>query len=148
MTDSQTGKQYLVLDTDDLVHDVIQQRCHSYGGFLPEPRNEQENKFIHDLATGAFMLGMTDKQTEGRWVWDSDGSQVNWLNWVNWKDISDEPNGGDAENCAIMVQDFWNDLAGHKTDGWADHFCNSDEYVRTTSKAMKLICERHPGWFT
>ena len=138
------------MDTDDLLHDENQQVCHSYGGQLPEPRDEGENKFLDSLGTGAFLLGMTDTETEGQWVWDSDGSEVNWKNWMDWSTDSDEPYRGDEENCVVMAQDMWNNIAGHKSDGWVDVPCDDSGYyigIQHGSKATSLICERNPGLF-
>ena len=134
-----------MLYTDDLIHDHLQQVCHHHGGRLPEPRTQLENTFLNDLATGAFLLGMSDTATQGRWVWDSDGSEVNWQNWINWSYYGSEPNGGRSENCVVVAQQLWNNMAGHKTDGWVDVPCHSDLY--TGSKPTSVICERNPGLF-
>ena len=148
MTDERTGKQYLLRPTETLIHDVLQQVCRNHGGRLPEPKDDMENTFLDDLITGTFMLGMTDKATEGRWVWDSNRLEVNWQYWMAWRstEYTNEPNGGDGENCVVMAQQLWNDRAGHKTDGWLDVPCYSDDYIG--SKSISLICERKRGLFT
>ena len=64
ITDARTGKQYLVLDTDDIKHDQVQQQCHIHGGFLPEPRDEKDNQFLDSLDTDTFLLGLTDSAVE------------------------------------------------------------------------------------
>ena len=133
------------MNTDSLIYDVIKQVCDNHGGYLPEPRNQRENKFLHNLGTGAFLLGMSDSETEGEWVWDSDGSEVGWQNWMDFSSLPDEPNGGDNENCAVFAQQIYSDIAGHRTDRWADVPCDSDIYVG--SKPTSLICERNPGLF-
>ena len=71
-----------MLDIDDLVYEDNQRACHDLGGFLPEPRYEVENQFLDNLQTDTFALGMTDRDVEGQWVWDSDGSPVIWTGWI------------------------------------------------------------------
>ena len=133
----------MVLDIDTLKHDALQKVCHSHGGYLPEPRSHMENTFLNNLGQGTFTLGLTDTATEGQWVWDSDGSKVNWKNWMDWSTYVDEPNGFDGQNCVVMSQQMWNHVAGHKTDGWVDVSCDSDYYIG--SKPTNLICERYQG---
>ena len=141
ITDERTGKQYMIQDTHDLVYDHIQQRCDNLGGFLPEPRDEQENQFLDWLDTDMFALGMTDRKVEGQWVWESDGSPVTWTNWVYWPKYREiEPNGGTYQNCALMLRysETWAD--GHKHDGWGDYPCNSSDVVRREKRS--LICQK------
>ena len=137
-----------MLDTDDLVYDVIQQVCHNHGGFLPEPRDEAENQFLDSLGTDMFMLGMTDRDVEGQWVWDSDGSPVTWKSWVKWSDprAATVPNGGRVENCALMLRQSKSESGGHRSDGWRDADCNSDPHI--VVQPISLICEKHPGKLT
>ena len=67
-----------------------------------------------------FWLGITDRQSEGQWVLESTGKNVNFTNWR-----SGEPNNagfGEAEHCAKMGSRYeWNDIpCNHKTGrkGW------------------------------
>ena len=65
-----------------------------------------------------FWLGITDRQSEGDWVFESSGKSVVFTNWH-----SSEPNNyGSGENCAHIAAAFeWNDsLCGSKTTkhGW------------------------------
>ena len=147
MADESTGKQYLVLDTNHLAHDDLQQECHNLGGFLPEPRNEQENTFLDSLGVDTFVLGMTDRDVEGQWVWESDGSLVSWTRWVQWiasnGGIPQEPDGGAREGCALMMRQTVSHRRGHRPDGWIDFSC---PYLRSLPK--NLICQRNPGMCT
>ena len=143
ITNERTGKQYLVLDTDDLVHDDNQQVCHSHGGHLPEPRDVTENQFLDSLGTEMFTLGMTDLLVEGQWVWDSDGSPVTWAGW-----IFSEPNGGTGENSALMVRNMYSSYAEHKSDGWIDYGYAKDKKLSSDSNPKSLICQREPGMCT
>ena len=143
--DDRTGKEYKVFDTDALIHDQLQQKCENYGGHLPEPRDEWENVFLNNLGSGTFVLGMTDTATDGQWVWESDGSLVDWFKWLQWTSYPPEPNGATAENCVAVAQQAWTDMAGHATDGWADIDCDADAWARSTKS---LICEKKRGLFT
>ena len=143
ITDKRTGKQYMVLNTHDLVYDDLQQWCSEYGGFLPEPKDEQENQFLDSLDTDMFALGMTDRKEEGVFVWDSDGSPVTWTSWIKWTATHSEPNGGPDSNCVIMARGMYSENVGHRTDGWVDYNCNSYPYYKSQPKS--LICQKNPG---
>ena len=143
ITDKRTGNQYLVLDIHDLVYDHLQQVCQDHGGFLPEPKDEQENQFLDSLNTDMFTLGMTDRKVEGQWIWESDGSPVSWANWVTWSSGVVEPNGGRRQNCAMVLQQTEGHAGGHRADGWSDYPCQSTPYIRRLRR--HLICQRNPG---
>ena len=88
---------------------------------LPEPRNSEENDFLKIFGTTHwFFLGLTDRETEGRWVWSSDGTPVTWTLWK-----SGEPNGGRWENC----------VAADKK--WTSQHCYQHHDAEIT-----LICEK------
>ena len=140
ITDGQTGKQYLVLDTDELVYDVNKQTCHNLGAFLPEPRDELENQFLDLLGADTFLLGLTDKVTEGQWVWDSDGSPVTWGSWITWANGGSEPDGGVQQNCMVMARNWQSNEGGHRSEGWMDTNCQSPEIYRDIPKS--LVCQR------
>ena len=77
---------------------------------------------------------MTDTEVEGDWRWSSDGSEVMWFNWVVW--TNGIPSGGDKENCAGMLKQYSDDIAGHRSDDWGDFPC--DRVLAT----MKVVCEK------
>ena len=137
MTDTRTGKQYIVLDTVNFTHAGDRKLCEQQGGRLPEPRDEDENNFLDSLNTEMFSLGMTDENVEGQWVWDSDGSKVTWFNWAKYDGI---PNGGTTDNCAYMVRNTKSSRAGHTKKSWADKRCHYYDYYDKLSK--QLVCER------
>ena len=109
---------------------------------MAEPRDELENTFLNDLGSWPFLLGMTDTATDGDWVWDSDGSSVDWHKWQSWG----EPNGGARENCVVFARNFWDGNNGHSPDAWLDTLCESDPYVQ--SRPVNVICEREAREFT
>ena len=80
---------------------------------------------------------MTDSAVEGDWVWESDSTEVTWKNWVDWIDTNnDPPNGGTAENCALMLKESQKSRGGHSTKSWADSGCSGWD------KEMSLVCEK------
>ena len=141
-----TGIEYLVLETDDLVYEDNKQACQGLGGFLPEPRNEQENQFLDSLGADTFVLGITDIDVEGQFVYDSDGSPVTWAQWVQWVDDDPAPNGGTRENCVFMIREVRMDEAGYRSDGWGDYKCGSTQLYR--DRPSSLVCQRNSGMLT
>ena len=129
-----------MLDTDDLVHDDLQQVCRYHGGFLPEPKDVSENRFLDNLGTETFALGMTDVEVEGEWVWDSEGSPVTW---VRWSEYNSEPSGGTNNNCALMLRYMFFFEEGYSSDGWRAYRCPSHSFFR--NKPRSLICQRNSG---
>ena len=85
---------------------------------------------------------MTDRDVEGQWVWDSDGSPVSWTRWVNFISSPPDPNGGVQANCAVMLRNQHSDVKGHTFDAWNDLRCGSQEY---RSDPKTLICQKNPG---
>ena len=86
---------------------------------------------------------MTDKDVEGQWVWESDGSPVIWTNWVNYAHRKDAPNGGEVENCALMMRKHNLGVEGQTMDSWGDYRCGSSEFFN--SKPINLVCQKNPG---
>ena len=127
MTDDATGKQYTVLETSTLNFEQNKATCASYNAILPEPRTEGENEFLDSLNAQLFPLGLNDKEEEGVWRWDSDGSLVNWKYWANFKTNGAAPNGGIAENCVVMVKHYAHTLRLTSTASWADIACRGKQ---------------------
>ena len=109
--------------------------CAEYGGYLPEPRNESENKNLEDLTSSSsmFYLGLTDEKTEGNWTWETDGTSVTWTNWMMWR-YRAEPDGGEAQNCAVMMKQ------GVGRGKWADQPCRGQDVI--------LVCEANASKLT
>ena len=124
---------YLVLDTSTFAHEVNKAECQQHDGFLPEPRNEQENEFLNGLNTQMFPLGINDSETEGSWVFNSDGSPVVYQNWR-----SSRRSQRNLANCAQMFRHY---LDGGAT--WGDYPCDSDSFMESLSKS--LICQKNGG---
>ena len=116
----------MALETDNLLHDYNRDTCLQLGGILPEPRTPGENQFLNNMGTDTFLLGMNDRETEGTWVWNSDGTPVRWFNWY------DPPSGGTIKNCAIMLRTL-----GNVGPEWLDLKCGY-EY----DFPISLICQK------
>ena len=100
-----------------------------------------ENNFLDSLGSYTFYLGLTDSVVEGDWAWGSDSTQVTWKNWVDWAEghRTDPPNGGTRENCAWMLKQFQKSTSGHRTEAWADTFCDK---VQHQLDEMSVVCEK------
>ena len=141
MKDPRTGKEYIVVKTSTLKHDVNQEKCKEMGGYLPEPRDELENKFLDSLGSEMFLLGINDEKDEGQWVYNTDGSALYFFSWVNWTRYPDPPREGRDGNCATMLRNQGTTNAGHRSQDWSDRNCESDSWLESRPKS--LVCERH-----
>ena len=139
VTDPRTKKEYFVRETSTLNHDVNQEICKKNGGILPEPRDEGENLFLDSLGSDKFVLGI--RQVQGHWVFDSDGSEVNWKSWVNWVNNPDPPIG--RGDCIIMLRHHGERFAGHRSQDWSDVPCESNDYLNNLPSS--LVCQKYRG---
>ena len=81
--DEATGREYIVLETSTLDSATNRKTCWEYGAILPEARSKQDISFLNKLDAELLLLGMNDKQDDGHWVWDSDGTSVQWMLWLS-----------------------------------------------------------------
>ena len=144
MEDPQTGKEYIVLEmsASTLNHDVNQELCRNIGGHLPEPRNKQENLFLDSFDADTFALGINNKNAEGQWVFDWDGSPLTWMSWAKWTNYLSWPRNGHG-NCVSMNCRAGNRYAGHRTQDWTNYPCESTSYIDERPKS--LVCEKATG---
>ncbi len=75
-------------------------------------------KFLHDLGNhyDLYWIGLTDKETEGKFVWTSNGQEARYTYWNR-----GEPNGdeyGIDEDC-VHLETYWNDRT------WNDRSCDT-----------------------
>ena len=140
VTDLRTGKQYIVLDTNTLNHDVNQATCSNIGGHLPEPKDEQENLFLDSLGSDKFVMGI--KQVQDEWVFVTDGSPVTWKSWVSWRDYPDPPRGG-SFHCVAMLRTHGTTWVGSRSQDWFDLPCESSSYL--DNLPTSLVCQKYRG---
>ena len=74
------------------------------------------------------LLGLTDSANEGKWVWSSDGSGLDYSNWGN-----GNPSGG-AEDCAEYF--YWNESMPW---GWNDDLCTSSRWAICQKELINII---------
>jgi len=75
--------------------------CSYHGGKPIEPKTKAINdeiateaKYVNTYSLYNW-IGINDKGTEGKWVYNSDGQEISWSNWD-----SGQPNDGSSANCA------------------------------------------------
>ncbi len=82
--------------------------------------------FNFSIRKGAFWTSCSDKQLEGKWIWESTGLNL-YPGYANWAD--GEPNNvGDNENCMCI------NLNRNGRIGWNDYSCDN---------LLDAICENH-----
>ncbi|XP_041427527.1 C-type lectin domain family 11 member A [Xenopus laevis] len=109
-------------------YETAQKLCHSRGGNLAMPIDEQEYaalaKYIHDSFfpfNWHIWIGINDLHTEGMYQYEN-GHRVSFFNWYKDQMIV-QPNGRTLENCVSVTS----------IDGkWWDHDC---------SRRMFYVCE-------
>ena len=98
--------------------------------FLVEPRTEGITNIANTYANAndklvTLWIGLTDKSTEGTFVWETDGEALSYMNWAhrqpnNWKG---------AQECAAII----------KRDGaWGDMKCGSPHHYLCQAKSGKM----------
>ncbi|NP_001035129.1 immune-related, lectin-like receptor 4 [Danio rerio] len=107
--------------------------CISDGGHLVIINNRDEQEFLMSKTNkykGSFWIGLTDKSTEGQWLWVDNtklSTDIRYWNGQepdNWKGYRNEYTEG--EDCARIEQNNWN------INSWFDAFCTI---------AFRRICE-------
>ena len=157
-TDPRTGKQYKILWLPyGRSYDHTRRTCTNNGGMMPEPRSEQENKFLtNNFTIKGFWLGAvrsdSDKLT---FVWLSDGTEVNYTKWHtsepstghdcvhsrfdagNWKTLSCD------ELCTNLV---YCDMVCQKRDkcGKCSCYFASIKSIINYPTVCGLVCDRIP----
>ena len=88
-------------ETTSKSYDDAKQNCNTKfsQGKLFEPKSASSNKKVHQAAFGInrtnYWIGISDKTSEGRWVYESDGASVAFS--IPWR--SGQPNGDSDQNC-------------------------------------------------
>ena len=102
-----------------------QQICANYGGFLPEPRSEEENKFMTNLTPHYFWLGVT-RGSGSTYVYQSDGAD---LVYAKWKSPPEGPVGLDGHTSCVA--------RNYSQEVWIQVKCQQPAYGKTTS----IVCQ-------
>ncbi|XP_077751319.1 mannose-binding protein C isoform X1 [Canis aureus] len=102
-----TGKKLYVSNGEKMSFSKVKALCAELQATVATPKSAEENKAIQDVAKEEAFLGITDKVTEGHFMYVTGGSLV----YSNWR--KNEPNNhGSGEDCVILLQDgFWNDIS-------------------------------------
>ena len=123
------GKEYLV-HVEAKSYEEAVSYCATKGGKLAEPKSDEANNDIVNLAESNIMefinvwIGIDDKSQEGYFVYASDGSPIVYSNWM-----SDQPNNWNNQDCVHYAK-LGSDVR------WGDERC---------SMLMSFICERSQG---
>lgn len=97
-----------VLSTSNWQH--MKYLCSTMGANVSKITGDLHNR-LYDyiqktpgLADHCFWLGGTDENEEGRWVWDSDGSEV-LMGTPHWDACEGDPNGFKSQNYLCICPD-------------------------------------------
>ena len=86
-----------------------------------------------------FVLGITDKQVESQWVYQSDGSPVIWFSWATYSSWPKTGNG----HCVSVLRHAEDTYPSHRTQDWTNFVCESSTYIQARPKS--LICQKDKG---
>ncbi|XP_070531728.1 uncharacterized protein [Ptychodera flava] len=121
--------------------------CKHQGGHLVSIHDQREMEYVYykllfagttaTLKDRGIYIGLHDRNKEGHYEW-SDGTPVTYSNWhtVHWNGdstLQNEPAGGDAEDCTIILP-----LHYHYTDSWYDTTCASESIDMFICKKQAL----------
>ncbi|CAH1224628.1 ADAMTS9 [Branchiostoma lanceolatum] len=115
-------------------YDDARQRCAADGGLLAMPTDRATNRFISNLHRASSWLGLTDANSEGRWVFE-DGQTLKSSGFANWG--RHEPNNADGnEDCAevLSTRSLWNDVPCNSTKGFTCQIGQGMRYKSATER--------------
>jgi len=106
--------------------------CESAGGFLAEPKSQDQVDMLAGLAQlefdilglNSWWIGLTDQGHEGRWVWEHSFTEADFTDWADGFPTAED----NVADCAIMSHDQgwkWVDMACG--EGLATAICQMDE---------------------
>jgi len=106
--------------------------CENAGGFLAEPKSQDQVDMLAGLAQLEFdilgldswWIGLTDQGHEGRWVWEHSFTEADFTDWADGFPTAED----NVADCAIMSHDQgwkWVDMACG--EGLATAICQMDE---------------------
>lgn len=120
------GRRYLFCP-DVVTWEEADANCKSFGYELAKIESAEEQEFVWSIAAeteGDYWIGLTDRETEGTFVW-TDGTELGaYANWA-----TEQPDSGDGE-----VEEDCVELLQIENGGWNDRNCDIDY--------LDYICER------
>lgn len=104
--------------------------CAIQGGSLAEPRSSTQTEYINSFINPDYhyWIGLSDLVQEGHFVWESDGTTVEYSNWYE-----GEPNSHGNEDCVILYASF-----GMQ---WADDDCPGNT---CSGIPTHVLCQKSP----
>lgn len=106
--------------------------CLARGADLVVVESEDENAFLAGSGLPAFWIGLSDRKTEGTFLW-VDGSTPKLTFWNE-----GEPNdSGDGEDCGAML------TAGEQAGNWNDYACTSERAFACEDVLQRSVAD--PG---
>lgn len=103
-----------------VTHTEATRNCRTHGAYLASIGSEGENSFVHGLIEFITIIGLSDEDQEGVYIWQ-DGSPFSYFRWRNAHGQPD--NWGGNEDCVCIHPDSY----------WADIPCSS---------AYHYVCEK------
>merc|ERR1712240_327418 len=114
-----------------------QYECEKVGGFLAEPKTQQQVDMLKSIAfledslvdpwdkpNGTWWIGLTDQGHEGRWIWQHDTEDAYNTDWIWGCPV----NGVNNLDCAMMEKNFqcqWRDALCDRN--YAAPICQRDQ---------------------
>jgi len=119
--------------TQALTWTDAQYECERLGGFLAEPRTEEQGDLLKSLAfvedafvrVESWWIGLTDQGHEGRWIWQHEAENAIYTDWVP----GSPSHGVNDADCAVMQQ--------RDEYRWSDTDC--------TDTRAAPVCQRERG---
>ncbi len=116
------GHQYMLFSRG-LSWTAAKSACEALGGHLVTITSEEENAFVHTLASGnQIWLGANDVDAEGTFVWVTGESMV----YTNWNPGEPNNNNGDGDYMRMFEAGSWDDCPAATN---LYYICEWDDYT-------------------
>ena len=117
--------------------------CENAGGMIFEPRNEMITKaVINHFGLFDVWLGIHNNTDDGTFVFESDGTPVEWTNWANRKPSKrHERDETGEENCALVDEGEW---YVRSCEDWSETVCF--RYYKGESSSISMFNFIYLSW--